>query len=94
MDAAAYAASPESAGVPLLSWCTPYALSIMGTEYTSNCPFGNGNGYGDGRAASVGEVAPFVHCLLVPCAHCGLLVGGMNWSNQLLTEQAAATIYS
>jgi len=33
-----------------------YALSIMGQAYTSNCPFGNGNGYGDGRAVSVGEV--------------------------------------
>lgn len=40
----------------LLSWCTPYALSIMGTPYYNNCPFGNGNGYGDGRAVSVGEV--------------------------------------
>merc|ERR1719424_251887 len=34
------------------SWCTPYALSIMGQPYTSNCPFGNGNG----RAVSIGEV--------------------------------------
>uniref|UniRef100_A0A7S2CL70 Selenoprotein O n=1 Tax=Octactis speculum TaxID=3111310 RepID=A0A7S2CL70_9STRA len=38
------------------SWCTPYALSIMGQPYYNNCPFGNGNGYGDGRAISVGEV--------------------------------------
>lgn len=37
------------------SWATPYALSIMGTRYTSNCPFGTGNGYGDGRAVSIGE---------------------------------------
>jgi serine/tyrosine/threonine adenylyltransferase len=37
------------------SWATPYALSIMGTRYTSNCPFGTGNGYGDGRAISIGE---------------------------------------
>ena len=22
----------------------------------SNCPFGNGNGYGDGRAISIGEI--------------------------------------
>jgi hypothetical protein len=35
---------------------TPYALSIMGTPYTNNCPFGTGEGYGDGRAVSVGEV--------------------------------------
>ena len=35
---------------------TPCALSIMGSRMTSNCPFGNGNGYGDGRAISVGEM--------------------------------------
>ena len=38
------------------SWATPYALSIMGTRYTNNCPFGTGEGYGDGRAISIGEV--------------------------------------
>ena len=38
------------------SWATPYALSIMGQRQTGNCPFGNGNGYGDGRAVSIGEV--------------------------------------
>lgn len=38
------------------SWCTPYALSIFGHELYDNCPFKNGNGYGDGRAVSVGEV--------------------------------------
>lgn len=38
------------------TWATPYALSIMGSRMTSNCPFGNGNGYGDGRAISVGEM--------------------------------------
>lgn len=37
------------------SWATPYALSIMGTRYTNNCPYGTGNGYGDGRAISIGE---------------------------------------
>jgi serine/tyrosine/threonine adenylyltransferase len=37
------------------SWATPYALSIMGTRYTNNCPFGTGDGYGDGRAISIGE---------------------------------------
>ena len=36
-------------------WATGYALSIYGTEYTQQCPFGNGNGYGDGRAMSVFE---------------------------------------
>mmetsp|Transcript_65132 Transcript_65132/g.96274 ORF Transcript_65132/g.96274 Transcript_65132/m.96274 type:complete len:809 (-) Transcript_65132:444-2870(-) len=39
-----------------LTWATPYALSIMGTRYTSNCPYGTGDGYGDGRAISIGEV--------------------------------------
>ena len=38
------------------TWATPYALSIMGSRMTSNCPFGNGNGYGDGRAISIGEM--------------------------------------
>jgi len=38
------------------SWATPYALSIMGERQTRNCPFGTGEGYGDGRAVSVGEV--------------------------------------
>jgi len=36
-------------------WATGYALSIMGTEYTQQCPFRTGNGYGDGRAISVFE---------------------------------------
>lgn len=36
-------------------WATGYALSIYGNEYTQQCPFGTGNGYGDGRAASVLE---------------------------------------
>ena len=27
----------------------------MGTRYTNNCPFGTGDGYGDGRAISIGE---------------------------------------
>ena len=35
-----------------LGWATGYALSIYGREYASNCPFGTGNGYGDGRAIS------------------------------------------
>ncbi|KAL7546062.1 hypothetical protein ACHAWF_009545 [Thalassiosira exigua] len=38
------------------TWATPYALSIMGKRYTNNCPYGTGDGYGDGRAISVGEV--------------------------------------
>jgi uncharacterized protein YdiU (UPF0061 family) len=36
-------------------WATGYALSIYGTEYIKQCPFGTGNGYGDGRAISVFE---------------------------------------
>eukprot|EP00462_Mataza_sp_D1_P005804 CAMPEP_0175124308 /NCGR_PEP_ID=MMETSP0087-20121206/2710_1 /TAXON_ID=136419 /ORGANISM="Unknown Unknown, Strain D1" /LENGTH=611 /DNA_ID=CAMNT_0016406063 /DNA_START=161 /DNA_END=1996 /DNA_ORIENTATION=- len=39
------------------SWATPYALSIYGQEMYQNCPFGNGNGYGDGRAISIAEVS-------------------------------------
>ena len=35
----------------------------MGQRMVSNCPFGNGNGYGDGRAISVGE--PLVETLLL-----------------------------
>ncbi len=38
-----------------IGWATGYALSIYGTEYTHQCPFGTGNGYGDGRAISVFE---------------------------------------
>ena len=38
-----------------VGWATGYALSIYGTEYTQQCPFGNGNGYGDGRAISIFE---------------------------------------
>ncbi|QNI45927.1 ACR YdiU/UPF0061 family protein [Synechococcus sp. WH 8101] len=36
-------------------WATGYALSIYGTEYIQQCPFGTGNGYGDGRALSIVE---------------------------------------
>ena len=36
-------------------WATGYALSIYGTEYKQQCPFGTGDGYGDGRAISVFE---------------------------------------
>ena len=38
-----------------VGWATGYALSIFGTEYTQQCPFRTGNGYGDGRAISVLE---------------------------------------
>lgn len=43
-------------GNPIETWATPYALSIMGKRYTSNCPFGTGDGYGDGRAISIAEI--------------------------------------
>lgn len=48
------------------TWATPYALSIMGKRMTSNCPYGTGEGYGDGRAMSIGEI-------LVPQQHEGKL---------------------
>lgn len=38
-----------------IGWASGYALSIYGTEYTQQCPFQTGNGYGDGRAVSVLE---------------------------------------
>ena len=38
-----------------VGWASGYALSIFGTEYTQQCPFQTGNGYGDGRAISVLE---------------------------------------
>lgn len=50
------------------SWASGYALSIYGQEMYQNCPFKNGNGYGDGRAISVLEV---------------LLSNGQRWEFQL-----------
>ncbi len=38
-------------------WASGYALSIYGQEMYQNCPYNTGNGYGDGRAISVLEVA-------------------------------------
>jgi len=49
-------------------WASGYALSIYGQEMYHNCPFKNGNGYGDGRAISVLEV---------------LLSDGHRWEFQL-----------
>lgn len=49
-------------------WASGYALSIYGQEIYHNCPFKNGNGYGDGRAISVLEV---------------LLHSGQRWEFQL-----------
>ena len=39
-----------------VTWATPYALSIYGEDMYQNCPFGTGDGYGDGRAISIGEI--------------------------------------
>ncbi len=47
--------SVATGAMPPYGWATGYALSIYGTEYIQQCPFGNGNGYGDGRAMSVFE---------------------------------------
>ena len=44
-----------SAPLRTFGWATGYALSIYGNEYYQQCPFGTGNGYGDGRALSVLE---------------------------------------
>ena len=45
-----------AAGTWGTTWALPYALSIYGQEMYDNCPFKNGNGYGDGRAISIGEI--------------------------------------
>lgn len=58
-------ARPQALAV---GWASGYALSIYGQELYHNCPFKNGNGYGDGRAISVLEV---------------LLPGGQRWEFQL-----------
>jgi uncharacterized protein YdiU (UPF0061 family) len=47
--------SNVSAPMRAVGWATGYALSIFGNEYTDQCPFKTGNGYGDGRAVSVFE---------------------------------------
>lgn len=39
------------------SWATPYALSIYGQEVMPNGAGAHSDGYGDGRAISIGEVA-------------------------------------
>lgn len=50
-----------------VGWATGYALSIYGTEFTHQCPFQTGNGYGDGRAVSVLEA----------------VINGQRWEMQL-----------
>jgi len=63
--------SGDISGVPKpmrkVGWATGYALSIYGTEYTQQCPFQTGNGYGDGRAMSVLEA----------------VINGQRWEMQL-----------
>ena len=64
------AANADTASPHVLAsgWASGYALSIYGQEMYHNCPFKNGNGYGDGRAISVLEV---------------LLPDGQRWEFQL-----------
>ena len=50
-----------------VGWACGYALSIYGTEYTQQCPFQTGNGYGDGRAISLLEA----------------VINGQRWEMQL-----------
>jgi len=50
-----------------VGWATGYALSIYGIEYTHQCPFQTGNGYGDGRAISILEA----------------VINGQRWEMQL-----------
>ncbi len=50
-----------------VGWACGYSLSIFGTEYTQQCPFQTGNGYGDGRAVSVLEA----------------VINGQRWEMQL-----------
>ncbi len=65
MFSANLSALPE--GFKKTGWATGYALSIYGTEYYQQCPFGTGNGYGDGRAISILEV----------------VINGKRWEMQL-----------
>ena len=51
-----------------VTWATPYALSIYGEEVQPNGAGASGNGYGDGRAISIGEV---------------LTAAGQRWEVQL-----------
>lgn len=59
--------SAAQAPMRKVGWATGYALSIYGTEYNQQCPFGTGNGYGDGRAISVFEA----------------VINGQRWEMQL-----------
>lgn len=59
--------SQVPAPIRKVGWATGYALSIYGIEYTHQCPFQTGNGYGDGRAVSVLEA----------------VINGQRWEMQL-----------
>jgi len=47
--------SGDMAPVGARPWATPYAVSVFGHPIMSPDPFGRGNGYGDGRALTLGE---------------------------------------
>lgn len=57
-DAFARFFGADSTALPLFDtpFATPYALAIYGDRMYRQCPFGTGEGYGDGRAISVAEV--------------------------------------
>jgi len=51
-----FSGNVSAAGPGFRPWATPYALSIYGVETSPNGAGVRGYGYGDGRAASIGEV--------------------------------------
>ena len=65
-----------------VGWATGYALSIYGTEYTQQCPFGTGNGYGDGRAISVLKVYS-----MAKDGRCNLREEGLHHTAEELTDE-------
>ena len=72
-----------------VGWATGYALSIYGTEYTHQCPFGTGNGYGDGRAISV-----FEGLLNGKDGRCNLKEGGLHHTvEELMVEQSFVLVF-
>lgn len=58
LDSAVRLLSGDAAAVPGFeeTWATPYALSIYGKKFIPGGSGKNGDGYGDGRAISIGEV--------------------------------------
>uniref|UniRef100_A0A7S0IW07 Selenoprotein O n=1 Tax=Calcidiscus leptoporus TaxID=127549 RepID=A0A7S0IW07_9EUKA len=55
-EPAAATSAPAADTGGLRGWATPYAVSVFGQPIMAPDPFGRGNGYGDGRAISLGEV--------------------------------------